>query len=294
VKGLILAGGSGSRLYPLTQVVSKNLLPVYDKPMIYYPLSTLMLAGIRDILLITRPEEQALFNRLLGNGEHLGIALSYAIQDQPRGLADAFIIGADFIAGDVCALILGDNIFYGDGLISLLTESRRQLVDVSTGGARIFSYTVRDPSRYGVVELDAQDKPVSIEEKPVAPRSRNAVTGLYFYDQRVSDIARRVQPSVRGELEITSINQAYLDLGALAVTRLGRGYAWFDTGTHESLIQAGSFLQAVEERQGLKVACLEEIAWRQGFITREQLRAIAMSLPRNSYGSYLAEILDSS
>jgi len=294
VKGLILAGGSGSRLYPLTQVVSKNLLPVYDKPMIYYPLSTLMLAGIRDILLITRPEEQALFKRLLGNGEHLGIALSYAIQDQPRGLADAFIIGADFIAGDVCALILGDNIFYGDGLISLLTESRQQLVDVSTGGARIFSYTVRDPSRYGVVELDAQDKPVSIEEKPVAPRSRNAVTGLYFYDQRVSDIARRVQPSVRGELEITSINQAYLDLGALAVTRLGRGYAWFDTGTHESLIQAGSFLQAVEERQGLKVACLEEIAWRQGFITREQLRAIAMSLPRNSYGSYLAEILDSS
>jgi len=294
VKGLILAGGSGSRLYPLTQVVSKNLLPVYDKPMIYYPLSTLMLAGIRDILLITRPEEQALFKRLLGNGEHLGIALSYAIQDQPRGLADAFIIGADFIAGDVCALILGDNIFYGDGLISLLTESRQQLVDVSTGGARIFSYTVRDPSRYGVVELDAQDKPVSIEEKPVAPRSRNAVTGLYFYDQRVSDIARRVQPSIRGELEITSINQAYLDLGALAVTRLGRGYAWFDTGTHESLIQAGSFLQAVEERQGLKVACLEEIAWRQGFITREQLRAIAMSLPRNSYGSYLAEILDSS
>jgi len=294
VKGLILAGGSGSRLYPLTQVVSKNLLPVYDKPMIYYPLSTLMLAGIRDILLITRPEEQALFKRLLGNGEHLGVALSYAIQEQPRGLADAFIIGADFIAGDVCALILGDNIFYGDGLISLLTESRQQLVDVSTGGARIFSYTVRDPSRYGVVELDAQDKPVSIEEKPVAPRSRNAVTGLYFYDQRVSDIARRVQPSVRGELEITSINQAYLDLGALAVTRLGRGYAWFDTGTHESLIQAGSFLQAVEERQGLKVACLEEIAWRQGFITREQLRAIAMSLPRNSYGSYLAEILDSS
>ncbi len=292
MKGIILAGGSGSRLYPLTQVVSKNLLPVYDKPMIYYPLSTLMLAGIRDILLITRPEEQVLFKRLLGDGGQLGISLSYAIQEQPRGLADAFIIGADFIAGDVCALILGDNIFYGDGLISLLTESRRQLGQTATGGARIFSYTVRDPSRYGVVELDAQDRPVSIEEKPRVPRSRNAVTGLYFYDQRVSDIARRVQPSVRGELEITSINQAYLDLGALSVTRLGRGYAWFDTGTHESLIQAGSFLQAVEERQGLKVACLEEIAWRQGFITREQLQAICLSLPKNSYGSYLAEILD--
>ncbi len=297
MKGIILAGGSGSRLYPLTQVVSKNLLPVYDKPMIYYPLSTLMLAGIRDILLITRPEEQVLFRRLLGDGQQLGISLSYAIQEQPRGLADAFIIGADFIAGDVCALILGDNIFYGDGLIALLTESRRQLGESSTGGAnlggaRIFSYTVRDPSRYGVVELDANDKPVSIEEKPSTPRSRNAVTGLYFYDQRVSDIARRVQPSVRGELEITSINQAYLDLGALSVTRLGRGYAWFDTGTHESLIQAGSFLQAVEERQGLKVACLEEIAWRQGFITREQLQAICLSLPKNSYGSYLAEILD--
>ena len=267
MKGIILAGGSGSRLYPLTQVVSKNLLPVYDKPMIYYPLSTLMLAGIRDILLITRPEEQVLFKRLLGDGGQLGISLSYAIQEQPRG-------------------------FYGDGLISLLTESRRQLGNSPNGGARIFSYTVRDPSRYGVVELDAQDRPVSIEEKPRAPRSRNAVTGLYFYDQRVSDIARRVQPSVRGELEITSINQAYLDLGALSVTRLGRGYAWFDTGTHESLIQAGSFLQAVEERQGLKVACLEEIAWRQGFITREQLQAICLSLPKNSYGSYLAEILD--
>ena len=292
MKGIILAGGSGSRLYPLTQVVSKNLLPVYDKPMIYYPLSTLMLAGIRDILLLTRPEEQVRFKRLLGDGGQLGISLSYAIQEQPRGLADAFIIGADFIAGDVCALILGDNIFYGDGLISLLTESRRQLGNSPNGGARIFSYTVRDPSRYGVVELDAQDRPVSIEEKPRAPRSRNAVTGLYFYDQRVSDIARRVQPSVRGELEITSINQAYLELGALSVTRLGRGYAWFDTGTHESLIQAGSFLQAVEERQGLKVACLEEIAWRQGFITREQLQAICRSLPKNSYGSYLAEILD--
>jgi glucose-1-phosphate thymidylyltransferase len=293
MKGIILAGGSGSRLYPLTQVVSKNLLPVYDKPMIYYPLSTLMMAGIRDILVITRPEEQVLFQRLLGDGRQLGITLRYAVQDQPRGLAEAFIIGADFIAGDTCALILGDNIFYGDGLISLLAESRRHIGESPLAGARIFSYTVRDPSRYGIVELDADGRPVSIEEKPAAPRSRHAVTGLYFYDQRVTGLARQVQPSSRGELEITSINQAYLELGALSVTQLGRGYAWFDTGTHESLIQAGAFLQAVEERQGLKVACLEEIAWRQGFISREQLNALRLALPQNSYGRYLAEILDS-
>lgn len=292
MKGIILAGGSGSRLYPLTQVLSKHLLPVYDKPMIYYPLSTLMLAGIRNILIITRPEEQGLFHRLLGDGAHLGITLTYAVQAEPRGLAEAFIIGANFLEKEVCALILGDNIFYGDGLINLLAESHNPGAEHPVAGARIFTYTVRDPSRYGIVELDDQDRPLSIEEKPALPRSRHAVTGLYFYDQRVVEIARQVQPSVRGELEITSINQAYLALGALSVTRLGRGYAWFDTGTPESLIQAGAFLQAVEERQGLKVACLEEIAWRQGFISRGQLSDLCQALPPNAYGRYLAELLN--
>jgi glucose-1-phosphate thymidylyltransferase len=294
VKGIILAGGSGSRLYPLTQVVSKNLLPVYDKPMIYYPLSTLMMAGIRDILVITRPEEQALFRRLFGDGGQLGISLSYAVQAEPRGLAEAFIIGADFIGDGPSALILGDNIFYGDGLIRLLGESRQHVESRPDAGACIFSYTVREPSRYGIVELDANGRAVSLAEKPARPRSRNAVVGLYFYDNRVAGLARKVRPSARGELEITSINQAYLEMGALSLTRLGRGYAWFDTGTHESLMQAGSFLQAVEERQGLKVACLEEIAWRQGFIDRARFEEISRLLPRNSYSRYLAELLDNS
>ena len=294
MKGIILAGGSGSRLYPLTQVVSKHLLPVYDKPMIYYPLSTLMMAGIREVLIITRPEELDLFRRLLGDGGQFGISLSYAVQDQPRGLAEAFIIGADFIGEGPSALILGDNIFYGDGLIRLLAESRRQIESRPAAGAHIFSYTVRDPTRYGIVELDADGKPVSLVEKPASPRSRNAVVGLYFYDNRVTGIARKVRPSVRGEIEITSINQAYLEMGALSLTRLGRGYAWFDTGTHESLMQAGSFLQAVEDRQGLKVACLEEIAWRQGFIDRARFDEIRRALPQNSYGRYLAELLDNS
>ncbi len=292
MKGIILAGGSGSRLYPLTQVVSKHLLPIYDKPMVYYPLSTLMMAGIREILLITRPEEQVLFRRLLGDGARFGISLSYAVQQAPRGLAEAFVIGADFIGDGPSALILGDNIFYGDGLIRLLAESRAQMEARPAAGAHIFTYTVRDPSRYGIVELDAQGKAVSIVEKPANPGSRNAVVGLYFYDNRVVEIARQVRPSVRGELEITSINQAYLAMGALSLTRLGRGYAWFDTGTHASLMQAGSFLQAVEDRQGLKVACLEEIAWRQGFIDRARFDEIRKALPQNSYGRYLAELLD--
>jgi glucose-1-phosphate thymidylyltransferase len=291
VKGIVLAGGSGSRLYPLTRVVSKNLLPVYDKPMIYYPLSTLMMAGIREILLITRPEEQPLFRRLLGDGAQFGISLSYAVQEAPRGLAEAYLIGADFVGDGPSALVLGDNIFYGDGLISLLGETRHRL-ERGEAGACIFSYTVRDPTRYGIVELDAAGRPVSIVEKPAQPRSRNAVVGLYFYDGRVADIARRVRPSARGELEITDVNRAYLEMGALTVTRLGRGYAWFDAGTHESLIQAGAFLQAVEERQGLKVACLEEIALRQGFVSRARFDEIRRALPDNAYGRYLAEIAD--
>jgi len=292
VKGILLAGGSGSRLWPLTQVVSKNLLPVYDKPMVYYPLSTLMLAGIREILVITRPEEQALFRRVLGDGGQFGLRLSYAAQAEPRGLADAFLIGAAFVAGGPAALILGDNIFYGDGLITLLAATRERIESAPDAGASIFSYTVRDPGRYGIVELDAAGHPVGIEEKPARPKSRNAVVGLYFYDGRVTDYARAVRPSARGEIEITDINRAYLEAGALSVTRFGRGYAWFDAGTPESLIQAGAFLQAVEERQGLKVGCLEEIAWRQGFITTAQFDAARARLPDSAYARYLAEIRD--
>jgi glucose-1-phosphate thymidylyltransferase len=288
MKGIILAGGTGSRLYPLTQVVSKHLLPVYDKPMVYYPLSTLMMAGIREILVITRSDEQALFRKLLGDGGQFGISLQYAVQDEPRGLAEAFLIGAGFIGGHDCALVLGDNIFYGDGLIGLMAERRRRIAE--SGGAGIFSYTVRDPTRYGVVELDAADRPLALEEKPAAPRSRQAVVGLYFYDRQVVDIARGVRPSARGELEITSVNQAYLGRGELAVTRLGRGYAWFDAGTPESLMQASSFLQAVEERQGLKVGCLEEIAFRQGFIDRARFDDLRAALPGNDYRRYLTEI----
>jgi glucose-1-phosphate thymidylyltransferase len=292
MKGIILAGGSGTRLYPLTQVVSKHLLPVYDKPMVYYPLSTLMMAGIRDILLITRPDEQALFRRLLGNGSRLGLSLNYAVQAEPRGLAEAFLIGKSFIQGEPCALILGDNIFYGDGLISLLGQTRRRFEEAGSRGACIFSYVVRDPQRYGVVEIDAAGRPVSIVEKPDRPRSRNAVVGLYFYDGRVVEVARQVRPSARGELEITSINHAYLERGELSVTRLGRGYAWFDTGTSESLMQAASFVQAVEERQGLKVACLEEIALRMGLIDRARFEALRGMLPQSAYGRYLTEIAD--
>ena len=290
MKGILLAGGSGSRLYPLTRVVSKNLLPVYDKPMVYYPLSTLMLAGIREILVITRPEEKSLFQRVLGDGSALGLSLQYATQAEPRGLADAFLIGADFLAGGPAALILGDNIFYGDGLIALLGDTRARLTATRGAGASIFSYPVRDPSRYGIVELDASGRPLSIEEKPAQPRSRHAVVGLYFYDERVVEIARRVRPSARGEIEITDVNRAYLEAGALSVTRFGRGYAWFDAGTPESLIQAGAFLQAVEERQGFKVACLEEIAWRQGFISTAQFDALRRSLPDSAYARYLADL----
>ena len=290
MKGILLAGGSGSRLYPLTQVVSKNLLPVYDKPMVYYPLSTLMLAGIREILVITRPEEQQLFRRVLGDGSALGLSLHYASQAEPRGLADAFLIGADFLAGGPAALILGDNIFYGDGLTALLGATRERVAAAAGAGASIFSYPVRDPSRYGIVELDADGRALGIEEKPVRPRSRNAVVGLYFYDERVVEFARRVRPSSRGELEITDVNRAYLDAGALTVTRFGRGYAWFDAGTPESLIQAGAFLQAVEERQGFKVACLEEIAWRQGYITTAHFDELRQALPDSAYARYLADI----
>lgn len=289
MKGIILAGGSGTRLYPVTQVVSKQLLPVYDKPMIYYPLSTLMMAGIRDILIITRPEERYLFERLLGDGSQWGITLSYATQEAPRGLADAFLIGADFLDGAPCAFILGDNIFYGDGLIALLEGAREEF---ETGqGARIFTYPVRNPSDFGIAELDAEGRVLSLEEKPEHPRSNHAVVGLYFYDGRVVDRARRITPSARGELEITSINNMYLEEGSLGVVPLGRGYAWFDTGTHASMMQAAFFIQTVEERQGLKLNSPEEVAWYKGFIDDDRLRNLAARLRKSSYGEYLASLV---
>jgi glucose-1-phosphate thymidylyltransferase len=285
LKGIILAGGSGTRLYPLTIALSKQLLPVYDKPMIYYPLSVLMMADIRDILIITTPQDQAAFQKLLGDGRQFGVTLSYAIQDAPRGLAEAFIIGRDFVADDSVALVLGDNIFYGHGLQALLQQASSR-----TQGATIFGYVVRDPQRYGVVELDAQGRPVSIVEKPAAPKSDLAVTGLYFYDNDVLEIAAAVQPSARGELEITDVNRAYLARGTLNVEIMGRGFAWLDTGTHDSLIEAGNFVEILERRQGLKLCCPEEIAYNKGFITRAELLAIAARYGKSGYGNYLVKL----
>ena len=285
MKGIILAGGSGTRLYPITTVVSKQLLPIFDKPMIYYPLAALMLAGIRDILIITTPQDQGLFQRLLGDGDDFGLRFNYARQDQPRGLADAFIIGADFVGSDHVALILGDNIFYGHGFPELMAQATAR-----KKGATVFGYVVKSPGDYGVVELDNEGRAVSIEEKPSQPKSDVAVTGLYFYDNDVLRIARSLKPSQRGELEITDVNRAYMERGDLYVQVLGRGFAWLDTGTHASLVEASHFVQILEQRQGTRVACLEEIALRLGYITLDQFEKLAARCAKSSYGEYLMAI----